>query len=53
MNIRLLFPDAMVLKNPIEDNFGVEAEVGAEDGVDGGEAAAEVFGHQVRRDAGR
>ena len=40
----------MVLEDGMQDDFGVQ-KVGAKNFIDGGEGAAEVFGHQVRRDA--
>ena len=39
----------MVPEDGVKDFFGVE-EVGAEDGVDAGEGAAEVFGYEVGGD---
>ena len=45
-----LFSDAVVLEDVVEDDFGVQ-EVRSQDGIDGRQGAAEVFGHQVRRDA--
>ena len=46
-----LFPDAMIPEDILQDGFGV-VEVGAEDLVEGGDGAAEVFGDEVSRDAG-
>ena len=40
-----LFPDAMPGKDGMEDGVWIQ-EVGAEDGIDGGEGAAEVFRHE-------
>ena len=45
-----LLPDAMLRKNILQNSLGIQ-EVGAEDGIDGGEGAAEVFGHEVGGDA--
>ena len=39
----------MLLKDIVKDFFGIQ-EVGAKDGVDAGEGAAEVFGHEVGGD---
>ena len=40
----------MVLEDGMEDDFGVQ-EVGAQDGIDAGEGAAEVLRYQIRGDA--
>ena len=40
----------MITEDGVEDDFGVQ-EVGAQNGVDAGEGAAEVFGYQIRGDA--
>ena len=45
-----LFPDAMIPEDILQDRFGVD-EVGAEDLVEGGDGAAEVFGDEVGGDA--
>ena len=42
-----LFSDAVGLKNPIEDNVGIQSQVLAEDGVDAGERGPEVFRNEV------
>ena len=42
----------MVLEDVLQDGVGVQ-EVGAQDGIDAGEGGAEVFGHEVCRDAAR
>ena len=39
----------MLRKYILQNSLGVQ-EVGAEDGIDGGEGAAEVFGHEVGGD---
>ena len=46
----ILLSDAVILEDVVEDDFGVQ-EVRSQDGIDGRQGAAEVFGHQVRRDA--
>ena len=46
-----LLADAMIPKNILQQGFWVD-EVGAEDLVEGGDGAAEVFGDKVGRDAG-
>ena len=45
------FSDAMILEDVVKDVVGGE-EVFSEDGVDGGEGAAEVFGDEVGGEAG-
>ena len=45
-----LFSDAMLLKDGVEEGFGGEAEVGAEDEIDAGDGAAKVFRHEVGGD---
>ena len=49
--MQILLPDAMIPENTLQEGFGVD-EVGAEDLVEGGDGAAEVFGDEVGRDAG-
>ena len=51
MIIRHLLADAMISEYILQDRFGVD-EVGAEDLVEGGDGAAEVFGDEVGGDAG-
>ena len=51
MIIRHLLADAMIPEDVLQEGFGVD-EVGAEDLVEGGDGAAEVFGDEVGRDAG-
>ena len=46
-----LLSDAMILEDVVKDFVGGE-EVFSEDGVDGGEGAAEVFGDEVGGEAG-
>ena len=46
-----LFPDAVIPEYIMQHSFWVD-EVGAEDLVEGGDGAAEVFGDEVGRDAG-
>ena len=41
----------MLRKYILQNSLGIQ-QVGAEDGIDGGEGAAEVFGHEVGGDAG-
>ena len=45
-----LLSDAMIAEDGMQDDFGVQ-EVGAQDGIDAGEGAAEVLSYQIRRDA--
>ena len=45
-----LFPDAMIPEDILQDRFGVD-EVGAEDLIERGDGAAEVFGDEVGGDA--
>ena len=51
MRYKLLFPDAVIPENILQDGFGVD-EVGAEDLVEGGDGTAEVFGDEVGGGAG-
>ena len=44
-----LLPDAMIPEDILQEGFGVD-EVGAEDVVEGGDGAAEVFGDEIGRD---
>ena len=46
----ILLSDAVVTEDVVEDDFGVK-KVCTKDGIDGRQGTAEVFGHQVRRDA--
>ena len=50
ISFRFSFPDAMVTEDVVEDDFGVQ-EVCTKDGIDGRQGTAEVFGHQVGRNA--
>ena len=49
MIIRHLLADAMIPEDILQEGFGVD-EVGAEDVVEGGDGAAEVFGDEIGRD---
>ena len=40
----------MIAEDGMQDDFGVQ-EVGAQDGIDAGEGAAEVLSYQIRGDA--
>ena len=51
MIIRHLLADAVIPEDILQHGFRVD-EVGAEDLVEGGDGAAEVFGDKVGRDAG-
>ena len=50
ISFRFLFSDAMIAEDGMQDDFGVQ-EVGAQDGIDAGEGAAEVLSYQIRGDA--
>ena len=49
--MRILIADAMIPEDILQEGFGVD-EVGAEDLVEGGDGAAEVFGDEIGREAG-
>jgi hypothetical protein len=42
----LLFSDAVVTEDVVEDDFGVQ-EVCTKDGIDGRQGTAKIFGHEV------
>ena len=46
MRYKLLFPDAVIPENILQDGFGVD-EVGAEDLIEGCDGATEVFGNEI------